>query len=174
MTAKTLMREAERSQDASDAEELVRSFRVLTEKQFDFWLGALNRAAVTTGGAAPKFTRDDRQKTISYWYLLMYLLEIHAASCNPFEARKGQNALSDGLVSMRQLSRDFKGRYKSETIRRYVFDLKQRGLIALDGRGPKAMVQLSAPAVLALTATIKEWVETFRKLDRRIQAMGVV
>jgi hypothetical protein len=75
---------------------------------------------------------------------------------------------------MKQLGRDFKGRYEPETIRRYVFDLKQRGLIALEGRGPKAMVQLSAPAILALTATIREWVVNFRDVDSRIRAMGVL
>jgi hypothetical protein len=173
---KTMARagEAGDASRANEAQALVNLFRVLTEEQFDFWLGALNHAAAAMGGRAPKFTRDDRQKTISYWYLLMYLLEIYAASHNPFKVRRGQNSLSDGLVSMKQLGRDFKGRYEPETIRRYVFDLKQRGLIALDGRGPKAMVQLSAPAIVALTATIREWVVNFRDVDRRIQAMGVV
>jgi hypothetical protein len=34
------------------------------------------------------------------------------------------------------------------------------------------MVQLSAPAILALTNTIRQWVTTFRDVDRRIQKMA--
>jgi hypothetical protein len=33
------------------------------------------------------------------------------------------------------------------------------------------MVQLSAPAVVALADTIRQWVTTFRDVDRRIQKM---
>ena len=165
---------ADGASGANEARALVNMFRVLTEEQFDFWLTCLNRAVAAMGGPAATFTRDDRQKTISYWYLLMFLLESYAAGRNPFEVRRGQTWLSDGLVSMKKLSRDFKDRYKKETIRRYVFDLKRCGLIALEGRGPDAMVQLSAPAILALTDTIRQWVVTFRDVDRRIQAMGVV
>jgi hypothetical protein len=174
MTVKALPRQAARPADLGDAEALVRMFRVLTEEQFDFWITCLNRAVVTMGGRAGKFKRDDRQMTISYWYLLMFLLETHAAGHNPFEVRKGEAWLTDGLVSMGKLSRALKGRFKKDTIRRYVFDLKQCGLIALEGRGPDAMVQLSAPAILALADTIRQWVTTFRDVDRRIQAMGVV
>jgi hypothetical protein len=161
------------AKNSNDARALVQMFRVLTEEQFDYWITCLNRAVTAMGGATT-FTRDDRQKTISYWYLLMFLLETYAASRNPFELKKGQSWLTDGLVSMQQLSRDFEDRYKVETIRRYVFDLKQCGLIALQGRGPDAMVQLSAPAILALTDTIRQWVTTFRDVDRRIQDMGVM
>ena len=79
-------------------------FRVLTEEQFDFWLTCLDRAVVAMGGDPAKFTRDDRQKTISYWYLLMYLLEIYAAGRkNPFEVKRGRHSLSGGLVSMKKL-----------------------------------------------------------------------
>lgn len=77
------------------------------------------------------------------------------------------------LVSMKSLSHDLKGRFKEETIRRYVFDLKQHGLIAIDGRGGEAMLRLSAPAILALTDTIRQWVTTFRDVDRRIQKLKV-
>jgi hypothetical protein len=152
----------------SDEQMLVRLFRVLTEEQFDYWIACLNRAVITMGGKPDTFTRDDRQKTISYWYLLMFLLEAYSASSNPFEVGKAETWLSSGLVSMQTLSRDFKDRYKQETIRRYVFDLKRCGLIALDGRGAEAMLQLSAPAILALTDTIRQWVTTFREVDRRI------
>jgi hypothetical protein len=155
----------------SDEQTLVRLFRVLTDEQFDYWIACLNRAVTARGGAADTFTRDDRQKTISYWYLLMFLLETYAAGRNPFRARKGETWLSEGLVSMRALQRDFKDRYKEETIRRYVFDLKQCGLIALEGRGGEAMVQLSAPAILALADTIRQWVTTFREVDRRISKL---
>jgi len=157
----------------SDAEELVRLFRVLTEEQFDYWIACLNRAVGAMGGTADAFTRDDRQKTISYWYLLMYLLEAHAAHHDPFRGGAEAEA-GDGLRSMKALSRDFKDRYKVETIRRYVFDLKQYGLIAIDGRGGDAMLRLTGPAILALTDTIRQWVVTFRDVDRRISKMGTI
>jgi hypothetical protein len=161
-----------RRETAGDAQTVVSLFRVLTDEQFDFWITCLNRAAMATGAETEKFTRDDRQKTISYWYLLMLLLEIYAAHRNPFDVKKGEAWLSAGLVSVKQLSRDLKDRYKEETIRRYLFDLKRYGLIALDGRGPEAMVQLSAPAVLALADTIRQWIATFRDVDRRLQKIG--
>ena len=163
-----------RREVVGDAQVLVHLFRVLTDEQFDFWIDCLNRAATATGADAEEFTRDDRQKTISYWYLLMFLLEIYAANGNPFDVKKGEAWLSAGLVSVRQLSRDLKDRYKEETIRRYLFDLKRYGLIALEGRGPEAMVQLSAPAVLALADTIRQWITTFRDVDRRLQKIGAL
>jgi hypothetical protein len=161
------------TKDGNDEQVLVRLFRVLTEEQFDYWITSLNRAVAAAGVSADTFTRDDRQKTISYWYLLTFLLEAYAAHRNPFAVRKGERWLSDGLISMSALSREFKDRYKVETIRRYVFDLKQCGLIAIDGRGAEAMVQLSAPAIMALADTIRQWVTTFRELDRRIDKMSV-
>lgn len=160
------------SNRGSDEEMLVRLFRVLTEEQFDYWIACLNRAVAAMGGKANSFTRDDRQKTISYWYILMFLLETYAARHNPFAVGKGETWVSDGLTSMKALSRDFKTRYKEETIRRYVFDLKQYGLISLKGRGGEAMLHLTAPAVLALTDTIRQWVTTFRDVDRRIAKLG--
>ena len=81
--------------------------------------------------------------------------------------------MTEGLVSMKQLTRDFKGRFKEQTIRRYVFDLKARGLITLKGRGADAMVQLAAPAILALTDTIRRWIVTFRDVDQRVQKLSV-
>lgn len=157
-----------------DAQMLVQMFRVVTDEQFDFWITCLNRAAAANGGRGNVFTRDDRQKTISYWYLLMYLLETYAAGRNPFEVRSGETWLSEGLVSMKTLASDFKERFKEETIRRYVFDLKQYGLIAIEGRGPEAMLQLSSPAIVALTDTIRQWVTAFRDVDRRVQKMRVM
>jgi hypothetical protein len=167
----TTRKQSSARETTGDAQALVQLFRMLTEEQFDFWITALNRAVAATGASAEKFTRDDRQKTISYWYLLMFLLEIYCEGHNPFEVRKGATWLSDGLVSMKRLGGDFKDRYKEETVRRYVFDLKRCGLIALEGRGPEAMVQLSAPAIIALTDTIKQWITTFRDVDRRVQKM---
>src|SRR5215813_14059004 len=145
-----------------NAQSLVRLLRVLTEEQFDYWITCLNRAAKAMGSDAEEFTRDDRQKTISYWYLLMFLLELYAANRNPFDVKKGEVWWTVGLASMKQLSRSFKDRYKDETVRRYLFDLKRYGLIAIDGRGPEAMLQLSAPAILALADTIRQWIVTFR------------
>jgi len=157
-----------------DAQMVVRLFRMVTEEQFDTWLMCLNRAAVAMGSDAEPFTRDDRQKTISYWYLLMGLLEVYAATHSPFEVKKGETWWSAGLISMKELSRDLADRYKEETVRRYLFDLKRRGLIALDGRGPAALVQLSAPAIMALADTIRQWVTAFRDVDRRLQRTGAL
>jgi hypothetical protein len=171
--AKARSRTGVPAKSGSDEQLLVELFRVLTEEQFDYWIASLNHAVAGAGGKGDAFTRDDRQKTISYWYLLMFLLEIYAGSHNPFAVGKGETWVSDGLVSMKALSRDFKGRYKEETIRRYVFDLKQHGLIALDGRGGDAMLRLSAPAILALANTIRQWVTTFRDVDRRIGKLKV-
>lgn len=155
----------------SDEELLVRLFRVLTEEQFDYWIACLNRAVAAMDGESGVFTRDDRQKTISYWYLLMYLLERYAAGDNPFAVGKKETWYSDPLISMGTISRDFKERYKEETIRRYVFDLKQNRLIALDGRGSTATLRLSAPTIVALADTIRQWVTTFRDVDRRISKL---
>jgi hypothetical protein len=157
-----------------EAKALVRLFRVQTEEQFDFWITALNRAAAAAGGKVTEFTRDDRQKTISYWYLLMFLLELYAADRNPFTVRKGETGLSDPLLSMHQLGREFRDRYKAETIRRYVFDLKACGLIALEGRGGEAKLRLAAPAIKALADTIRQWVDTFRDVDRRVRTMQII
>jgi hypothetical protein len=162
------------AQPSGDAQMVVRLFRTVTEEQFDVWLACLNRAANAMGSDAPAFTRDDRQKTISYWYLLMLLLEVYAGSRNPFEVRKGETWWSEGLLPMKELSRELSDRYKEETVRRYLFDLKRRGLIALDGRGPAAPVQLSAPAILALADTIRQWVAAFRDVDRRLQKTGAL
>lgn len=140
----------------------------------DFWIECLNNASAAMRAKTKKYSRDDRQKTISYWYLLMYLLEIYAAGHNPFEVEKGETWVTEGLVSMSQLTRDFKGRFKEQTVRRYVFDLKARGLIALKGRGADAMVQLTAPAILALADTVRQWIVTFRDVDQRVRKMGVI
>jgi hypothetical protein len=159
------------AEGAGDAQLLVRLFRMLTEEQFNFWIDCLNGAAAAMGAKVKRFTGDDRQKTISYWYLLMFLLELYAAERDPFAVRKGETWVTEGLVSMKQLARDFKGRFKEQTIRRYVFDLKARGLITLKGRGADAMVQLTAPAILALTDTIRQWIVTFRDVDKRVQKL---
>src|SRR5262245_52643862 len=116
-----------------DARIVVRLFRVVTEGQFETWLMCLNRAAAAMGSDAPEFTPDDNQKTISYWYLLMCVLEVYASTRDPFAVSKGETWWSAGLISMKELSRDMAHRYKEETVRRYLFDLKRRGLIALDG-----------------------------------------
>jgi hypothetical protein len=147
-------------------------FRELTEDQFDFWISCLNRAVFAAGGEEDEFSRDDRQKTISYWYLLMFLLEIYAVDRNPFEIKCGDNSWTDGIVSMKRLSRDLRDRYKEETVRRYVFDLKRCGLLTLDGRGPVAMIKLFAPTIFALTETIRQWIKAFRELDRRFAEIG--
>jgi hypothetical protein len=94
-----------RAAAGDEAQDFVRLIRVLTEEQFDFWVGPLNRAAAAMRADVDEFTRDDRQKTISYWYLLMYLLEIYAATRNPFAVKKGETWESEGLVSMEDLAR---------------------------------------------------------------------
>lgn len=158
----------------SDAQALVHLFRVITEEQFDFWIDALNRAVAAMEADVEPFTHDDRQKTISYWYLLMSLLELYAAHADPFVVKSGERWESDGLVSMKQFARGFKGRYKDETVRRYIFDLKSCGLISLEGRGPEAKLQLTAPAIVALADTLRQWVTTFRDVDRRVQRLNIL
>jgi hypothetical protein len=160
-----------RGEGGSDAQVLVHTVRELTEAQFDFWIACLNRAVVVMGGKGNAFARDDRQKTISYWYLLMFLLEIYSAGKNPFDVKKDDVSWTEGLVSMKALSRHLRDRYQHETVRRYVSDLKRCGLIAQEGRGPEAMVKLSAPAIAALTDTIRQWMTAFRDLDRRYGKM---
>jgi hypothetical protein len=49
--------------------ELISAFNELTDTQFDFWLEALNEAVRNAEGGHV-FSRDDRQKTISYWYIV--------------------------------------------------------------------------------------------------------
>src|SRR5262249_22980296 len=116
--------------------------------------------------------RDDRQKTISYWHILMYLLEIYANEGDPFAVKQGELWFSRSLLSMGEFSQNLKGKYKEETVRRYVFDLKSRGLIFLKGRGAPALLQLSAPAIFALASTIRHWVAAFRDVDQRIQKLS--
>src|SRR5262245_6857600 len=86
-----------RTEAASNAQALVQLIRILTEEQFDFWITCLNEATdamvdATDASAADidPFTPDDRQKTISYWYLLMYLLEIYSAARDPFNVKRGE------------------------------------------------------------------------------------
>jgi hypothetical protein len=161
-----------RKRRPDEAHELVHLFRVLTEAQFDFWISALNRATAAAGARVAPFTTDDRQKTISYWYLLMLLLEQYAQEHDPFAVQKAERWLSGGLLSMQALSFSLKERFKEQTVRRYVFDLKRCGLITLKGRGPEALVQLSAPTIFALADTIRRWVTTFREVDKRVQRTG--
>lgn len=150
------------------ASSLVHAVRELTEDQFDYWIRCLNRAVELRGGEADAFTPDDRQMTVSYWYILMHLMELYAADRNPFDVddvEKLADGLSGNLVSMQKLSRDLRERYKAETIRRYVADLKRFRLIVLEGRGPSATLQLTAPAIRALVYTIRHWVIEFGKLN---------
>lgn len=170
MTAKKLRKASGAGRDG--AEVAVRMVRQLTEEQFDYWIACLNAASAAMGAKAERFSRDDRQKTISYWYLLMFLLELYAAERNPFEVKKGEAWLSEGLTTMQTLSADLSDRFKEETVRRYVFDLKQCGLIALDGRGSQAVVRISAPAILALADTMRQWMGTFRDVDQRIKRLA--
>ncbi len=151
---------------------LVQEVRELTEAQFDFWLAALNRAVAAMGGGAEIFTRDDRQKTVSYWYMLMLLLEIYAADRNPFRVEADECWWSDGLVSTAALSARLADRYKKETVRRYISDLKRCRLIAHDGRGPEATVRLAAPTIRALVDTMGHWMTAFGALNHRYGQMG--
>jgi hypothetical protein len=149
-----------------DAQCLVRLIRDRTEAQFDYWIASLNEAATDMGETAHKFTRDERQKTISYWYVLMYLLEIYAARHNPFIVRRGEVWMSEGLVTMQQLADDLQARFKFETSRRYISELKRYRLLAHEGRGPGARVKLSAAAIVALTGTVRQWIDAFQDLER--------
>ena len=151
---------------------LVHAVRELTEDQFEYWISCLNRAVALRGGEADTFTSDDRQMTISYWYILMYLLELYAAEKNPFDVDdvdRLADGLTSNLVTMHKLSRDLRERYKAETVRRYVGDLRRYRLIMQEGRGPSATLQLTAPAIRAAVYTIRHWVIEFGKLDPMLQ-----
>lgn len=154
--------------NSDGALKLVHAVRELTEDQFDYWIRCLNRAVELRGGEADQFTPDDRQMTVSYWYILMHLLEIYAADVNPFDVDdvdKRADGTTGNLVSMHKLTRDLRDRYKAETVRRYVGDLKRYRLIVQEGRGPSATMQLTAPAIRALVYTIRHWVIEFGKLN---------
>jgi hypothetical protein len=152
--------------EQGDARCLVRLIRDRTEAQFDHWITSLNDAAADMGETGHKFARDDRQKTISYWYVLMYLLEIYACKHNPFIVRRGEVWMSEGLVTMQQLADDLQERFKFETSRRYVSELKRYRLLTHEGRGPAARVKLSAAAIVALTSTVRQWIDAFQDLER--------
>jgi hypothetical protein len=152
--------------------EFVHSVRELTEGQFDHWIRCVNRAIELRGGEPDQFTSDDRQMTISYWYILIYLLELYAADRNPFhvdDVDRLPGGLTGNLVTIQKLSRDLRDRYKGETVRRYVADLRRLRLIVQDGRGPSATLQLTAPAIRALVYTISQWVTEFGKLNPLLQ-----
>src|SRR5262249_16920370 len=110
-----------KSEGGNQAQILVRLFRELTEEQFDYWIDCLNSATAAMKGKGAAFTRDDRQKTISYWYLLMFLLEVYAKNSDPFAAGKEENWVTSGLLTMKTLTQEFEHRYKEQTIRRYMF-----------------------------------------------------
>ena len=159
-------------QAESGAWQLVQSVRELTEDQFDYWIKCLNRAVELRGGKARAFEPDDRQMTISYWYILMYLLGLYATGKNPFDVddvERLAGGLTDELVTMEQLSQDLKERYKPETVRRYVGDLKRFRLVVQEGRGPSSTLRLPAPAIRALVYTIRHWVVEFGKLNPLLQ-----
>lgn len=160
--------------DGATARETVHRVRELTETQFDFWLACLNRAVSAMGGPGGAFTPDDRQKTVSYWYLLMFLLEIYATRKNPFAVAQDDTSVSHGLLSMRELSQALRSRYKEETVRRYVSDLKRCRLVFQKGRGADAMIMLAAPAILALTDTMRHWMAAFRDLERRFEHIRAI
>jgi len=172
MARKTQAKVAPATSSGDGALKLVHSVRELTEGQFDYWLRCLNRAVVLRGGEADAFRPGDRQMTISYWYILMYLLELYAADRNPFDVddvEKLVDGVTDELASMQKLSRDLRNRFKLETVRRYVGDLKRFGLIVQDGRGPLSTIRLTAPAIRALVYTIRHWVVEFGKLNPLLQ-----
>jgi hypothetical protein len=151
------------------AANVIHAFRELTDTQFDYWITSINKAIVEMGGGEDEFTQDDKDRAISYWYILMYLMEIYAKDRDPFAVQKGDLSYSPGLISMRELSRVFRGCYKEQTVRRYVSDLKRLNILDQDGRGPDASVKISSPSIRALSDTIKQWVTGFRELDTIIR-----
>lgn len=160
------------SRPKDSARIIIHDFRELTEQQFDFWLERLNEA-VSTMGSGEQFTRDDRQKTISYWYVLMFLLELYADEHDPFASQSEDAAYTAGIITMRELSEKLRNRYMEETVRRYVTHLKKCRLVDHEGRGPDAKVMLSTAAISALTQTIRRWITAFRRLDERLARLGV-
>jgi len=163
-----------RGDGRGDAQTLLREMRTLTENQFEFCINALKRAVAIMKGDEEVFKDDNRQKTISWWYVLMYLLEVHAATNKSlFEKAAAQTdkSFTEGLVSMKKLSRDLGHRFQEETVRRYVSDLKRCRLVAHQGRGPEALVMLSVPAIRALVDTIDQWLTAFGSLHEDLERM---
>lgn len=96
----------------------------------------------------------------------------YAANKHPFDVddvEKLVDGLSVELVSMQKLSRDLRNRFKVETVRRYIGDLKRFGLIVQEGRGPLSTIRLTGPAIRALVYTIRHWVVEFGKLNPLLQ-----
>lgn len=157
---------------STGASKFVHAIRELTEDQFTYWIRCLNRAVEMRGGDATTFTSDDRQMTVSYWYILMHLVELYSGSRNPFDVadlERLPDGLTENLTSMQKLTRDLRDRYKAETVRRYVSDLRRFRIIAVDGRGPSSTIRLTAPAIRALIYTMRHWVMEFGKLNPQLE-----
>jgi hypothetical protein len=147
------------------------------ESLFGAWREALN-AALRDLKKARRFAPEDTEKSVSYWYVLSRLIA-HAARANTdvLRAADAQAWIPTGL-SLAGLYEALP-RYKSETVRRYVTDLKKFGLLQQDERGDQGELRLSGRAIGAYVETWGSWdaaiseaVATVRQLANPIRSRG--
>lgn len=150
------------------AYELISSFNELTATQFDFWLDALNEA-VRDADKAHVFSRDDRQKTISYWYLVGALTAEVARHVNVFAPWGLPGNWADTGLSITALREKLGGKYELETVRRYITDLKRFRLVELTGRGKEAQIRCSRFAVEAYLKTWRRWIAAFGEFEEKVK-----
>jgi hypothetical protein len=154
------------------AYELISSFNELTDTQFDFWLDALNEA-VRNAESAQVFSRDDRQKTISYWYLVGVLTAEVARHVNVFARWSLPSNWADTGLSITELKEKLGGKYELETVRRYITDLKRFRLVEQTGRGKEAQIQFSRFAVEAYLKTWRHWIAAFGEFEEKVKCLDV-
>lgn len=152
------------------AYELINSFNELTATQFDFWLDALNEA-VRDAERAHVFSRDDRQKTISYWYLVGALTAEVARHVNVFAPWSLPGNWADTGLSITELQEKLGGKYELETVRRYITDLKRFRLVEQTGRGKDAQIQCSRFAVEAYLKTWRHWIAAFGEFEEKVKRL---
>jgi hypothetical protein len=155
------------------AYELISSFNELTDTQFDFWLEALNEAVRNAEGAHV-FSRDDRQKTISYWYLVGALAAEVARKVNVFAPWSLPGRWADSGLSVTELTEKLGGKYELETVRRYITDLKRFRLVEQAGRGKEAQIQFSRLAVEAYLKTLRHWIAAFGEFEEKVKRLDAL
>jgi hypothetical protein len=158
--------------DVPVAHRVIIGFNELTDAQFDFWLEALNgavRAQAPPG--ARTFARDDREKTISYWYLIGALVAQAALAVDVLGDLEAQPEWLATGVEAGKLADLLGGKYKPETVRRYMTDLKQLGLVRQHGRGEGAFVSVARATAEAYVRTLRHWRVRFRALEEEMRAL---
>jgi hypothetical protein len=142
--------------------------------RFAFWLRSLNRAAKKTSGRSDNFKEGDLDQTISYWYVLMYLMEVYARNEDVFSVADNDISFSKPFVSQTSALEAIQElcEFKEPTVRRYLWDLKTLNLLKVEGRGGEAMISLSKPLIFALAETMQRWTQEFRDLNERYEKLA--